>query len=88
MKAAATVFQDLRAIFGPEIGALWHYERDTLVMIIHDRTGMGVSFKFQDMPKLAEAFGTEHLNFRSIAGKDHIDSYTFDGSLLIIEARD
>lgn len=47
----------------------------------------GVQLRFQDMPRIAEAMGTERLDFIARAGKDILDSYTFDGCVLTITAR-
>lgn len=57
------------------------------VIHVNAEPGEGISFRFADMERIAEACATEHLNFRSIQGADEVDSWTFDGSLLVIEAR-
>lgn len=49
--------------------------------------GEGVLFRFEHMPKIAEAFGTERLDFCAIEGASIIDSVTYDGSCLIIQAK-
>lgn len=51
--------------------------------------GDNVNLKFQDMPKIAEILGTEHLNFTACAGDEMVDSWSYNGGVvLIIQARD
>lgn len=57
------------------------------IVIIHAEDGSeGVYLRYQDMPKIAEIFKTERLDFCSIQGEDEVDSYTWDGTLLRIRA--
>lgn len=62
--------------------------KDFRQVTLHSEPGYGgVYLRYRDLHKIAEAFGTEHLNFQSIAGEEECDSVTWDGTLLKIEAR-
>lgn len=83
----------VRDIFrrGPveEVGVVWHWGAPhILVVIVCVRKDQQLALRFDDMPKIAEALGTEHLDFGFERGSSVIDSITFDGSnCLTIVAR-
>lgn len=89
MKPDEEVRQALLAIF-PGCGVHvinFAAERWQQAIVFDNDDRCGVNFRFEHMPKIAEAFGTECLDFSAIQSADHMDSVTYDGSLLIIQAR-
>jgi hypothetical protein len=49
--------------------------------------GESVQLRYRDLPRIVEILGTERINFQSQAGADVLDSYTFDGVVVLIHAR-
>jgi hypothetical protein len=72
-----------------EVGVLYDWRHpDELVIAVCIDKQLGISFRFDDMPKIAEALGTERIDFRAERGSQICDSVTFDGcNVLHIYAR-
>lgn len=88
MRPEAQVYESLKKLF-PDATIMISTHGGAMVANINAEPGSnGVWLRFKDMPKIAEAFGTERLDFQAITGADHMDSFTFDGTLLNIIARD
>lgn len=58
----------------------------TTVVMITSGDDRSVVLRFADMPRIAAALATDHLDFRSMAGADVIDSFSFNGCVLFIHA--
>jgi hypothetical protein len=71
------------------VGVLWHWGApQLLVVIVCVPKDKPFCFRFDDMPKIAAALETEHLDFQAERGSYVVDSFTFDGTnCLTIVAR-
>lgn len=69
------------------ITALWDWHSDDMLVIVLSNSEHGIPLRYQDMPRIAAALGTERLDFGAFAGNHYLDSYTFEGSVLEIVAR-
>lgn len=67
----------VKAIFNLCAVEVTQNNRNMTTLVITPLTGEGVSFRYADMPRIAVALGTEHINFRHTSDSKQTDTDSF-----------